>query len=118
MAETRDVRENAAISAKWPNPLPLLSPHHAGTSPVSAGAWPHRRRANSVLLIPACRPASQPSFRAPRSAARTRLAYAFADASAAVFTEVRLDAPYVDRTIVCNGGSSFTIVNGLAGRDR
>lgn len=50
--------------------------------------------------------------------ARTRLTYAFADASAAVFLEDRFDAPFVSRSTVYQAGPGFTTVNGLAGRDR
>lgn len=50
--------------------------------------------------------------------ARTRLTYGFADASASVFLEDQLDAPYVNRSTVLHAGPGFTTVNGLAGRDR
>jgi prepilin-type N-terminal cleavage/methylation domain-containing protein len=49
---------------------------------------------------------------------RTRLTYAFADGSAAIYLEHQFNAPYVERTTTYFTGPGFTTVNGLAGRDR
>jgi prepilin-type N-terminal cleavage/methylation domain-containing protein len=49
---------------------------------------------------------------------RTRVTYAFADASAAVFREGQLTGTSVSRSTVYHSGPGFTTTQGLAGRDR